>query len=148
MIFAKVAFAVFAIVSTAGAFLVGVTLAGSISQPALWDMYDRVFPVSDLDVVVLSRTSDSVTLNLKGERFRGECEPRGVFAYAKQGQVLRDINIVRIDKPSEIKTRPPGKYNFGVWMAWPLDSVGAFVIYVKYDCSGRTVFVNANEVKI
>lgn len=142
----RLAFGVAALMASGGAFLVGVALAGSLSGPVLWDLYDRVFPVSDLDVVVLARTSDSVTLNLKGERFRGECEPKGIFAYAKQGQLLRDINIVRIDKPSEIKTRPPGRYDFGVFMVWPLDSVSSFVVYVKYDCSGRTVFINAEEV--
>jgi hypothetical protein len=133
-----------------GAGLAGALMAYSFSLPALLDVYDRISPVATLNFEVLSRTADSVTMKLSGERHeaRKGCTYKGIFAFTRHGALLRDVNIVRIDRPAPGLTKPPGLHDFGTWMLWPVEGVSAMVIYTQYNCTGRDVLVYSKEIRL
>ena len=123
--------------------------AYSIPWPAALEIYDRLQPVLTLHTQVIFRTSDSVTLRLTGERhYNRDCTSRGIFAFSKMNGVLSYVNIVRTQIKSTNESEPPGVYDFGVWMLWPVEGVGAVVVYVRYDCGGRDVFVQSEDIKL
>ncbi len=121
----------------------------SIPWPAAFEIYDKLQPVLTLNTREISRNSDSVTLHLTGERhYSRACDFKEIAAFTMVGQVMRDVNLVRIDREHRASNRPPGFYDFGVWMLWPVPGVGTAIVYVRYDCAGRDVFVQSQEVKL
>lgn len=132
-----------------GLVIAGIVTGSKLATVPIMELYDVLQPVATLKVRELSRTSDSMTIHLTGERnFNRDCVYRGVFAYSKYGVVMRDINMVRTDKPATGQTKPKGKHDFGIWMLWPVDSASSFTVYVKYECAGRDVFVEAMEIRL
>lgn len=138
-----------ALAASAFALVLGVMLGNTVTWPAALEIYDRIYPVATLNVEVKTRAADSITVALSGERHHNrDCAYKGIFAYTKLGAVMRDVNIVRTDRKSTWANKPPGVHDFGTWMLWPVDGVGGVVIYVRYDCGGRDVFVQTEEIRL
>lgn len=127
--------------------ILGVVLSWLFPWSAVQKVYDDVHPVAVFSVSVTQRTSDSITLRLTGEKKR-DCEFRGIHAFTRDALPMRDASIVRIDKPHTAETKPVGFHDFGIWMVWPTDGASSVVVYVKYECDGRPVFVSAPEIKL
>ena len=127
--------------------LLGVSVAWAFPWSAIQEVYDTVRPVSIISANVVSRTSDSVTLHLTGEKKR-DCKFISVHAFTRVGPPMRDASIVRIDKPQDSETRPIGFHDFGTWMVWPMDGASFAAVYVKYECDGRAVLMRSPEIEL
>ena len=127
--------------------ILGVVGSWLFPWTAVQKVYDDVHPVAVFSVSVVKSTSDSITLRLTAEKKR-DCEFNGIHAFTRNALPMRDASIVRIDKPNTAETKPIGLHDLGVWMVWPTDGASSVVVYVKYDCEGRTVFVHAPEINL
>jgi len=113
--------------------------------PAAW--FDSIFPVVSMNAEVVAKSYDEVVLKLSGTKHR-DCKYISIDAFSRHGDLLRDLDMVRVDRPAEGGTKPKGSFDFGVWKIWPTNDTKMVTVYVRYDCSGRDVFVNVAEVQI
>jgi len=117
----------------------------SMITPMTW--IDYLFPVVEMQATVVNKTPSEVIVSLKGTKNR-DCKYVSIDAFSRHGDTLRDLNMVRVDRPEEGGTKPKGYFYFGDWRIWPTTDTKTVLVYVQYDCSGRDVFVQAAEVTI
>lgn len=129
------------------AMLIGVLAGVLLSFATPWAWIDSVFPVVSMNAMVIQKMPTEIVVKLAGRKNR-DCKYEGVRAYSQVGDLLRDLNMERIDKPAESITRPVGHFDFGTWRVWPTTTTKTMVIYIQYDCSGRDVHVRAVEVAL
>ena len=117
----------------------------SMLTPMTW--IDAMFPVVTMQADVVSKTPTEVVVSLKGTKTR-DCKYVSIDAFSRHGDMLRDLNMIRVDRPEEGGTKPKGFFYFGDWRIWPTQNTKTVLVYVRYDCSGRDVFVRAAEVSL
>lgn len=117
----------------------------SMITPQSW--YDALFPVVTMRADVINKTLTEVTVRLSGEKHR-DCKYMAIDAFSRHGDLLRDLQMERLDQPADGTTKPMGRFDFGYWRIWPTNDTKTVMIYVRYDCAGRDVFVRAAEVAL
>jgi len=127
--------------------LLSIGLGILLSFVTPWSFIDSVFPVVVMDHVIVQKGPAEVLVQLSGKKQR-DCKYEGISAYNQVGNILRDLNMERVDKPAAGATRPTGSFDFGTWRIWPTDKTKLIAVYVQYDCSGRDVHVRAAEVAL
>ena len=120
-------------------------VALSMLTPMAW--LDSIYPVVSMRADVVAKQPTEVVVRLSGTKNR-DCKYLGIDAFSRHGEMLRDLNMERIDMPADGGTKPKGHFDFGTWRIWPTSNTKLVMIYVRYDCSGRDVFVNVAEVAI
>lgn len=113
--------------------------------PAAW--LDSLFPVVTMRAEIVTKHPAEIVMRLIGTKHR-DCRYEGINAFARMGDLLRDLHMDRIDKPADGQTKPKGRFDFGTWRVWPTANTKLVEVYVQYDCGGRSVFVRAAEVAL
>jgi len=125
--------------------LVGGVVVSYYAQPYEW--YDGLFPVVRMEVDVVGRDANSITLHLVGDKKRS-CEPKHIDAFGRVGNMLHDINIARQDVQDTLTAKPLGRHDFGIWRVWPSGGERVVLVYILYDCDGRIVPTKVAEVAL
>lgn len=135
--------AVFAVAGAFIGFLLAVGDAGKLAGA----LYDELRPVVVMRGVLLERRPGEVLVEIAGEKLR-PCRYNAMHAYAVRGGVRSDASIAREDRPVDGHTKPPGKYNIGIWRVWPVAGAERVVVYVSHTCDGRLVATNVAEIDL
>ena len=108
--------------------------------PMLKDQREKLSPVVQMDGDIVGRGADYIDVHVYGKKLRA-CKYLQTQAFARIGNILRDVQNRRIDTPETGGTKPLGSFDIGVWRLWPVPMKEAshVVMFVQHDCAGRVV---------
>ena len=109
--------------------------------------FDKVYPVVEMQGVIVSRGQSSVDVRIGGTKNR-DCTYLGIQAYATKGGRLHDLNVLRVDIQEKGDTKQIGIYDIGVWRMWPTDGASKVTVMVQHICAGRLVTTKIAEVDL
>ena len=109
--------------------------------------FDKVYPVVEMQGVIVSRGQSSVDVRIGGTKNR-DCTYLGIQAYAHKNGKLNDLNILRVDITEKGDTKQTGIYDIGVWRMWPTDNASKVTVMVQHICAGRLVTTKIAEVDL
>lgn len=111
-------------------------------------IYDRVFPVVEMNGTLISYAHEEAVIALAGRKLR-DCDYVRVQAYSLGADGnMSDAFIVRIDAPESGITRPRGNFLIGAWRVWPLKQSRGIAIYLHHFCGSRFVLSKAAEIPL
>ena len=131
------------------ALLVGVALwpVTQLVSPFTWAMYDRAYPIVDMDGDIVGRGVDYADVHIYGKKNR-QCKYLKIQSYIRIGNGLKDVTGTRIDTPETGGTKPIGSFDIGVWRVSPIAGGSDVVMFVQHDCDGRTVLTKIADEKL
>ena len=108
--------------------------------PVVGRAWNASSPVVNFTYSIVAQTDYSVTVNIAGDKLR-DCDYVSVMALVGgENSTKRDINIMRVDKPSTGSSRPVGPYNLGDWKMWPVINGEIPSIILQHNCQGVIMF--------
>jgi hypothetical protein len=122
------------------------TVAKAVLSP-VFAVYDRYFPVVTMRGEITGSSESAIVVHMAGTKNRN-CKYVRLQAFAGKGDILRDVNLMRIDVPESGATKPQGTFDIGYWRIWPVDKSETVLVFAQHDCDGRTVITKIAEVTL
>jgi hypothetical protein len=120
----------------------------TLLSDALFNAYDRAFPVVSAQASLISSNHDEVVISLRGVKLR-DCSYLRLQAYSTNAHgETTDAFIGRMDGPTNGETRPKGAFMAGEWKVWPVEGAVSVVVYVNHLCGHRVVLTKLADIPL
>ena len=123
-------------------------LAFQAALPVAQHFWQANRPIVAMHGVIVQKTPDHIDIRISGEKLR-TCAFVSLSAMTRVDGLMIDAELTRIDgRPDTWTTKPPGKYDLGVWRIRPIEGATKAFVFVQHDCDSTVVLTKIAEVDL